>query len=61
MYNTPYYSPYTAGVSQQNIAERIDNQIHQLQQMKEQLKTNNQQPSINQTFQLDLIKVALSM
>lgn len=52
MYNAPYYSPYTPGISQQNMAERIDNQIHQLQQMKEQLKTNNQQPSINQTFQL---------
>jgi hypothetical protein len=31
--------------------ERIDNQIAQLQQMKEQMK-NQQQPAINQTFQL---------
>ena len=48
MYNSPYnlynYNP-------QNINERIDNQIAQLQQMKEQFKTN-QQPAINQTFQL---------
>lgn len=47
MYNNPYVNNY----NQQNINERIDNQIAQLQQMKEQMK--HQQPtSINQTFQL---------
>ena len=44
MYNNPYM-PY----GRQNFDERIDSQIAQLQQMKEQFK---QQPSINQTFQL---------
>lgn len=48
MYNNPYISNYPYG--QQNLNERIDNQIAQLQQMKEQIK--NQQPAINQTFQL---------
>ena len=48
MYNNPYISNYPYG--QQNLNERIDNQIAQLQQMKEQVK--NQQPAINQTFQL---------
>lgn len=46
MYNNPYMPNY----SQQSISERIDNQIAQLQQMKEQMKNN--QPAINQTFQL---------
>lgn len=50
MYNTPYMN-YANNYSQQTISDRIDNQIAQLQQMKEQMK-NNQQPSINQTFQL---------
>lgn len=36
--------------NQQNMYEQIDGQINQLQQMKEQIK--NQQPAINQTFQL---------
>lgn len=48
MYNNPYMQNYPYG--QQNLNERIDNQIAQLQQMKEQVK--NQQPAINQTFQL---------
>lgn len=54
MYNYPYFNTY----NQQNTYNRIDDQIAQLQQMKEQLKnsslpqTNQQQPSINQTFQL---------
>ena len=47
MYNNPYLNNY----NQQNINERIDNQIAQLQQMKEQMK-HSQQPAINQTFQL---------
>lgn len=50
MYNNPYMN-YQQNFNQQSINERIDNQIAQLQQMKEQMK-NNQQPAINQTFQL---------
>ena len=50
MYNNPYMN-YQQSFNRQNINERIDNQIAQLQQMKEQMK-NNQQPAINQTFQL---------
>ena len=38
--------------NQQNMYEQIDNQINQLQQMKEQMKNNAQPPAINQTFQL---------
>lgn len=49
MYNNPYMNAYN--MNQQSLAERIDNQIAQLSQMKEQIK-NNQQPAINQTFQL---------
>ena len=51
MYNNPYFNSYNSNIGQQNINERIDNQIAQLNQMKEQIK-NNQQPAINQTFQL---------
>lgn len=50
MYNNPYMN-YQQSFNQQSINERIDNQIAQLQQMKEQMKSN-QQPAINQTFQL---------
>ena len=50
MYNNPYY--YSNNFNQQTMNERIDNQIQQLQQMKEQMKSANQQPAINQTFQL---------
>ena len=51
MYNNPYMTSYNSNFSQQSLSDRIDNQIAQLQQMKEQMK--NQQPtSINQTFQL---------
>lgn len=50
MYNNPYY--YSNNFNQQSINDRIDNQIQQLQQMKEQMKNNNQPTSINQTFQL---------
>jgi len=57
MYNNPYLPNYNVGFNQQNMYDRIDSQISQLQQMKEQIKNNpisqpNQQPSINQTFQL---------
>lgn len=50
MYNNPYMN-YQQNYNQQSINDRIDNQIAQLQQMKEQMK-HNQQPAINQTFQL---------
>ena len=50
MYNNPYMN-YQQNFSQQSLNDRIDTQIAQLQQMKEQFK-NNQQPAINQTFQL---------
>lgn len=53
MYNNPYMSTYSNNYNQQSINDRIDNQIAQLQQMKEQMKQNHmQQPAINQTFQL---------
>jgi len=45
------YNPYMNNFNQQSINDRIDTQIAQLQQMKEQMK-HNQQPAINQTFQL---------
>ena len=51
MYNNGYVRPY-GNVSQQNMYEQIDNQINQLQQMREQIKSNTMQPAINQTFQL---------
>ena len=50
MYNNPYMN-YQQNFNQQSINDRIDNQIAQLQQMKEQMK-HSQQPAINQTFQL---------
>lgn len=50
MFNNPYVMPNFTNYGQQSMNERIDNQIAQLNQMKEQLK--NQQPAINQTFQL---------
>lgn len=53
MYNN-YPRNYTSNyINQQNMYDQIDNQINQLQQMREQMKNNNQQtPAINQTFQL---------
>ena len=45
-YNRPYINyGYTMG-------DQIDYQINQLQQMKKQIENNQQQPAINQTFQL---------
>lgn len=49
MYNNPYINQYT--MNQQNITDRIDSQIAQLNQMREQIRSN-QQPAINQTFQI---------
>ena len=52
MYNNSYMQNYPNTIyNQQSLNDKIDNQIAQLQQMKEQFK-NNQQPAINQTFQL---------
>ena len=51
MYNQLYTPNYLNNANQQNFYENIDNQISRLQQLKEQFK-NNQQPAINQTFQL---------
>lgn len=50
--NNPYSRPYNNSLNQQSMYEQIDNQINQLQQMREQIKNNSIQPSINQTFQL---------
>ena len=57
MYGNPYINNYGGSLNTQNISERIDAQITQLQQMKDQIRNNSinqasQQPSINQTFQL---------
>lgn len=52
MYNNPYMPNYNPSFGQQSLNDRIDNQIAQLNQMKEQFKNSNQQPAINQTFQL---------
>lgn len=52
MYNNPYTRNYNPSFNQQNMYEQIDNQINQLQEMKNQMKNNSVQPSINQTFQL---------
>lgn len=52
MYNNPYARNM---INQQSMYEQIDNEISNLQQMKERMKNNQvpqQQPSINQTFQL---------
>lgn len=54
MYTNPYMN-YQQGFNQQSMNERIDSQIAQLQQMKEQMKNNQQQPiptNLTQNFQL---------
>lgn len=49
MYNNPYINQYNPQLAR----DRIDSQIAQLQQMREQIpQATMQQPSINQTFQL---------
>jgi len=45
-------NPYMRNFNQQNIYEQIDSEINNLQQMKERMKNQVQQPAINQTFQL---------
>ncbi len=52
MYGNSYQNYYNNNLAQQSLSERIDSQIAQLSQMKEQIKNNTQQPAINQTFQL---------
>ena len=69
--NNPYVRPYNNVISQQSMYEQIDNEINNLQQMKERMKNSQaqqpQQPtSINQTFQLaptnrELIRYASSI
>ena len=50
MFNNQYARGYMQPGYEQNVYDQIDNQIRQLQQMKDQIK---QQPTaINQTFQL---------
>ncbi len=56
--NNPYVRPFNNMISQQSMYEQIDNEINNLQQMKERMKnsqmqqTQQQPTSINQTFQL---------
>lgn len=47
-----YVRPYNNNLVQQNIYDQIDNEINNLQQMKDKMKNQMQQPAINQTFQL---------
>ena len=50
--NNPYQRSFNT-ISQQSMYEQIDNEINNLQQMKERVKNNaTQPPAINQTFQL---------
>lgn len=54
-YYRPYMNPYQSNINQQSMYDQIDSQIAQLNSMKEQMKNNanhQQQPAINQTFQL---------
>lgn len=55
-YPRTYTNPYQNIYNQQNMYDQIDSQIAQLNAMKEQMKNNStqnqQQPAINQTFQL---------
>ena len=51
MYQNPYYTNYQPNsFNSQSLTERIDNQITQLQQMKQQ--SNGQSGGITQNFQL---------
>ena len=59
LYPRSYMPSYQNGYNQQALLEQTDSQISQLQQLREQLKTNisqqpqqQGQPAINQTFQL---------
>lgn len=67
MYNNPYMNNYAQNYNQQSMNDRIDNQIAQLQQMKEQMKHNQPVPTnLTQNFQItptnkDVLKYADSM
>ena len=52
MFNNGFPKGYNQNFGQQSMYDQIDNQINQLQQMREQIKNNSYQPAINQTFQL---------
>ena len=48
MYNNPYYSNFNM---QQNL-DNINNNIAELEKLKQQIQSRQNQPAINQTFQL---------
>lgn len=55
--NNPYVRPYNNMISQQSMYEQIDNEINNLQQMRERMKNNQlQQPiqptNLTQNFQI---------
>ena len=52
IYSKPNMNNFMNNYSQQSMYEQIDYEINKLNQMKNQLQNNNQQPAINQTFQL---------
>lgn len=52
IYARPNMNNFMNNYSQQSMYDQIDYEINKLNQMKNQLQNNNQQPAINQTFQL---------
>lgn len=48
MYNNPYYNNY----NMQQSLDNINNNIAELERLKAQMQTRQNQPAINQTFQL---------
>lgn len=67
MYNNPYMNTFNPMANTQNMNERIDSQIAQLQQMKEQIQKPIPQPTnLTQNFQIapnnrEVIRYANSM
>lgn len=62
MFNNPYMNSYNP----QMTIDKINEQMNELNRMKQQLQQTNQQPSINQTFQIaptnrEVIRYASSM
>ena len=55
MYGNPYMQNYNTPFGQQTLNERIDTQIAQLNQMKEQIKNNQQPTNLTQNFQISPI------
>ena len=55
MYGNPYIQNYNTPFGQQSLNERIDTQIAQLNQMKEQIKNNQQPANLTQNFQISPI------